>query len=247
MKILKLALLAIGAVFILGAAGFLAYSQIATAEPEPLALDALTSDDEVEVEVGDWLVFKPRAGQPATGLVFYPGALVDPRAYAPFARDIASEGYLVVIPSMPLNLAVFGQGEAQKVIEANPAVENWAVGGHSLGGVMASQFIKDYPWAADGLTLWGAYPSEGSDISCRVLEAVSIYGTRDGLTEPTDIEAARHLLPPDTDFVAIEGGNHAQFGWYGPQSRDLPADIDHLDQQAQTVAATLQMLARLSQ
>jgi pimeloyl-ACP methyl ester carboxylesterase len=79
------------------------------------------------------------------------------------------------------------------------------------------------------------------------LKAVSIFGTNDGLSSPEEIETARELLPPDTNYVAIEGGNHAQFGWYGPQRGDLPAEISHQEQQTQAVAATVQLLATLNE
>ena len=39
------------------------------------------------------------------------------------------------------------------------------------------------------------------------------------------------------NIVEIEGGNHAQFGNYGPQKGDPPAAISAQEQQAQTVAA----------
>jgi hypothetical protein len=227
------------------ALGTVAYTQLATAGPEVVAEEALLSTAGVQVESDDWLVFRPIRSAPTTGLIFYPGGLVDPRAYAPYAQDIAAAGYLVVIPPMPLNLAILKAGEAENVIEAFPEVENWAVGGHSLGGVVASQFIKDYPWAADGLILWGAYPAGGSDVSCRVLDAVSVYGTRDGLSTPEEILASQSLLPPETTYVPIEGGNHAQFGWYGPQKGDLPAQISHQEQQAQTVAVTIRLLEQI--
>ena len=114
--------------------GTIAYTQIATAGPEAVAEEALLPTAEVDVESDDWLVFRPVQTTPTTGLVFYPGGLVDPRAYAPYAQDIAAAGFLVVIPPMPLNLAILNSGEAQKVIEAFPEIDNWAVGGHSLGG-----------------------------------------------------------------------------------------------------------------
>jgi hypothetical protein len=52
-------------------------------------------------------------------------------------------------------------------------------------------------------------------------------------------------LPPSTEWTAIEGGNHAQFGWYGPQSGDNEATISREEQQEQMVAATLQLLRQL--
>jgi pimeloyl-ACP methyl ester carboxylesterase len=161
------------------------------------------------------------------------------------AQDIAAQGYLVAIPSMPLNLAVLGIGRAQEVIDANPQIQHWAVGGHSLGGAMAAQFIKDYPWAAEGLVLWGAYPSGYTDISCRVLQAASIYGTNDGLSSPEEIEATKELLPPDTIYLALEGGNHAQFGYYGPQRGDLDPHLSQQEQRDRVVEATVDLLSAL--
>ena len=42
--------------------------------------------------------------------------------------------------------------------------------------------------------------------------------------------------------MEIEGGNHAQFGNYGPQKGDQPATISAEEQQAQTVAAIEEFL-----
>jgi hypothetical protein len=59
------------------------------------------------------------------------------------------------------------------------------------------------------------------------------------------IEASAALLPSDAAFVPIEGGNHAQSGWYGPQSGDNPAGISHAEQQAHVVMATAALLERM--
>ena len=233
------------AIVVIALLGFVAYTQIATSRPDQVAQEALQSSSNVQVESGEWLLFQPAGEQPTTGLVFYPGGLVDPQAYAPFAQDIAAQGYLVAIPSMPLNLAVLGIGQAQEVIDAHPEIQHWAVGGHSLGGAMAAQFIKDYPRAAEGLVLWAAYPSADTDISCRVLKAVSIYGTNDGLSSPEEIKTTQELLPPDTVYVALEGGNHAQFGYYGPQRGDLDPELSQQEQRKQVVEATVNLLAGL--
>ena len=225
--------------------GFVVYAKFSTASPQPEALTAMQSTSEVEVITDGWLAFVPRETLPTTGFVFYPGGLVDPRAYAPMAQDIAAEGSLVVIPRMPLNLAVFGSGKATDVIQAFPEIELWAIGGHSLGGAMAGQYAHRNPTSVSGLALWAAFPSEGSDLSPRNLAATSIYGTRDGLVSFEEIEASRQLLPAETKYVAVEGGNHAQFGWYGPQKGDLPATLSHAEQHAQTVAATVALLERI--
>jgi dienelactone hydrolase len=208
----------------------------------PEALAALESDAQVHVETDPWLVFRPVTQDPTTGLILYPGGRVDPRAYAPTARALAEEGYLVVIVPMPLNLAFFAPGRAADVMTAFPGVEDWAIGGHSLGGAMAANFAYGNPETAQGLVLWASYPAGSDDLSGRDLAVSSIYGTRDGLATGDEIGASRSLLPPDTQWTAIEGGNHAQFGWYGPQSGDNEATISREEQQAQIVAATLQLL-----
>jgi hypothetical protein len=213
--------------------------------PEPAALAALESDAGVQVETGRWLVFTPLDAAPRVGLVFYPGARVDARAYAPAARAIAAQGYLVVIVPMPLRLAFFNGNSAQAVRAAYPEIGAWAVGGHSLGGVAAAQFVDGHPDAVQGLVLWAAYPPEGADLSGRALAVVSVYGTLDGLALPGDVLAAVPQLPPSTLWVPIEGGNHSQFGRYGLQSGDNPATISPETQQARTVAATVEMLARI--
>jgi pimeloyl-ACP methyl ester carboxylesterase len=130
---------------------------------------------------------------------------------------------------------------------AYPEIDDWAVGGHSLGGAMAARFAYQNPAAVQGLVLWAAYPASTDDLSSQDVRVTSIYGTRDGLATGDKIAASRPLLPPDTTWVAIEGGNHAQFGWYGPQSGDNPATISREDQQAQIVAATLAQLLSLAE
>ena len=66
----------------------------------------------------------------------------------------------------------------------------------------------------------------------------SIFGTLDGLTTVNDIEESRVRLPADAAFVAVEGGNHAYFGWYGDQRGDNPATIAREQQQQIVVEGT---------
>jgi len=229
---------------ILALAGFVIWAKTAAA-PMPEALAALESDAQVLVETEPWLIFRPVSQNPTVGLVIYPGGRVDPRAYAPAAREIAAEGYLAVIAPMPLNLAVLSPNRVADVIAAFPEIRRWALGGHSLGGSMAARYAHQNPESVQALVLWAAYPAASDDLSDASLATTSIFGTRDGLTTKDDIEASQTRLPSDTNWVAIEGGNHAQFGWYGSQSGDLIATITREDQQQQTVAATLNLLSRL--
>ena len=236
-------LLPLALILVLG--GFVTWAST-PATPMPEALAALQSDGEVQVGMESWLVFRPIADNPTVGLVLYPGGRIDPRAYASAAHALAREGYLVVIVRMPLNLAVFAPDRAADVMAAFPEIDCWAVGGHSLGGAMAARFAYQNSGAVQGLVLWAAYPASTDDLSGRTLAVASIYGTHDGLATGDKIAAARPLLPGNTHWVAIEGGNHAQFGWYGPQSGDGNATVSREEQQKQIVAATLALLARLA-
>ena len=213
--------------------------------PMPEALAALESDATVLVSVENgWYIFRPLAAQPTTGFIFYPGGRVDARAYAPQVRAIAEQGYLGVITPMPLNLAIFGLNQAADVVKAFPNIQYWAVGGHSLGGAMAARFVQSNPTTVQGIVFWASYPD--IDLSTFSLKAVSIYGTNDAVAQGAGIQNSDKLLPADTPFVAIEGGNHSGFGWYGLQPGDNEATISRADQMAQTVTATADLLASLS-
>lgn len=213
----------------------------------PAAQTALQSTNTVDFEDQGWLIFKPTAAKPATGFIFYPGGFVPPAAYAPLTRDIAAGGYLVVIPPMPLNLAVLDANEAADIIPAFPDIRYWAIGGHSLGGAMAANFTPNNPATIAGLVLWAAYPAANNDLSSYQGAVTTIYGTADGVAQLSDIEASRTLLPGQTIYAPIQGGNHTQFGWYGKglQARDNPASISRDEQQQQIIENTLNLLAAI--
>jgi pimeloyl-ACP methyl ester carboxylesterase len=233
----------LGSMLLFGGVGFVLWAQNALG-PGQRALDALHSNSEVLVSESDYIVFQPAEGMPETGLIFYPGGRVDYRSYAPALREIASQGYLVVLVPAPLNLMVFDPNAAEAVFPKYPQITHWAVGGHSLGGAMAANFLYAHPDAAEALVLWASYPASSNGLSASGLRVLSVYGTLDmGGLEPFD--ASRAVLPADTTWVIIQGGNHAQFGDYGFQPGDNAATISPADQQAQVVAATADFLAGL--
>jgi hypothetical protein len=243
-RAVKFSLVGLLAVILLGGAGFMIWASMPS-QPMPEAMAALVADDQVKVDDLTWFVFKPAHSDPRSGLIFYPGGRVDARAYAPLARSIAESGYLVVIVPMPLNLAIFGSNRAQEVIDTYAGVQRWAIGGHSLGGAMAARFAYQNPASVQGLVLMASYPASSDDLSDYDLKVLSIYGTQDAVMADGSIEDSRALLPGDTRWAAIEGGNHAQFGWYGSQSGDGQATISRREQQAAVVGETLQLLRDL--
>jgi dienelactone hydrolase len=227
-------------ILLVAVVGFVLWAN-ATPPPGPDALAALGSDEEVRVVEDDGYAFVP--AEPAgTGLVLYPGARVDPASYAVAARHIAQAGYLVVVPEVTLNLAFLDRDAADGVMEDFPEVDRWVVGGHSLGGAMAADYAGDHGEEVAGLVLWAAYPGEDEDLSSLDVEVASVFGTRDGVTTPEEIDDSRDRLPADTNFVAIDGGNHAQFGDYGPQDGDNPATVSSEEQQSLAARATLEVL-----
>lgn len=243
----KKILIALGIILLIAITGFVIWAETPLG-PMPEAEAALQSDATVQVQTEPWYTFMPTGEAKDTGFIIYPGGRVDPVSYAPTARAIAEAGYPVVLVPMPLNLAVFGVGKAADVIEAHPEVTTWAIGGHSLGGAMAANFTVKNPDAVEGLVLWAAYPASSDDLSgFDTLAVSSISATNDGLATPDKIDASRPLLPASTTWLPIQGGNHAQFGWYGPQPRDGQATITREDQQAQIVAATVALLETIGQ
>jgi dienelactone hydrolase len=240
-RLLLRVLAAIGVFTGVAVIGFVVWGstpQPATSE----ALQALVSDSVVVVEAEPWITFSPAGQATQAGLIVYPGGHVDPRAYAPLARQIAAQGYRVVIVPMPLALAVMAPNRALQVMAQDPSIEMWAVGGHSLGGAMAARFAFTHPDAVDGLVLWASYPASTDDLSSFDIVVASIYGTLDGLSTGDKIDASRPLLPAGTRWVPIEGGNHAQFGNYGLQAGDGQATITAEEQQAQAAGATVALL-----
>jgi hypothetical protein len=191
------------------------------------------------------ITLRPTAAASTTGLVFYPGALVDPRAYVPNLLPLAEAGHPVVIIKVPYNIAFFDPNGAGAVMDSNPEVERWVVGGHSLGGVMASSVAGRDDDRVRGLLLWASFPN-GSIADRTELVAMSIYGSEDELTTPADIEDSRDRLPPDATFVEVVGGNHAFFGDYGTQSGDGEASITREDAQRQIRAASLDLMGEVA-
>ena len=71
-----------------------------------------------------------------------------------------------------------------------------------------------------GAYIYGDYPDE---------KTLTIYGSLN--------QSVEDHIDYTENIVEIQGGNHAQFGNYGPQKGDLPAEISAQEQQSQTVAA----------
>jgi len=249
MRLIRKLLILAGIVLVVVLAGSAAVWTVLNSRnaARPEATAALSADATVAVSriLGqDWYVFTPAATTPDTGFIIYPGGFVEPVAYAPAAREIAAQGYLVVLDPMPLNLAVTAAESADAIVAAFPNIRAWAIGGHSLGGAMAAQYVRTNPGVMVGLALWAAYPAANTDLSATPLEVVVLYGDADGLAAVEEVMGGAPRLTADARFVLISGANHTQFGAYGEglQRGDTPATISRDEQRAAVVAATVAML-----
>ena len=110
---------------------------------------------------------------------------------------------------------------------------------------MAANLLDNQSELVDGLILWASFPAGSDNLADAPIKSISIYETQDGVATVKEVERSKSLLPNSTQWIAIDGGNHAQFGWYGQQSGDLPSTISQADQQKLIVAATVGFLETL--
>ena len=228
---LKIVLMAVLAVIVAGAIGFGVYVGDYY-HADDAALAAMEPTDTVAVqrlEDGD-IAFVP--GAPRAGIVFYPGGKVQAEAYAPLMRDLADRGSLCVIVCMPFNLAVLDANGADGVQGRFPAVRRWILMGHSLGGVMAAGYLDGHARSWDGLVLLGAYST--ADLSDDGVTVLSVTGDSDGVLDRRAAADNVGNLGEDARELVIPGGNHAQFGSYGPQDGDGEAGLSPEEQRALT-------------
>lgn len=215
--------------------------------PLPEAVTALESDNVVLVTHQPWLTFYPVQTAPTTGFIFYPGGRIDPQGYAPLMKSIASAGYLVVVPEMPINMAAFRPNIADEIIPTYPEVSRWVIGGHSVGGTMAAQYTHTHRDAIVGLAIWASYPADSADLSDADLPVILIYGNLDPRVNDESVAERQHLLPADTRYLRIDGGDHHQFGSYEITPKEHHATIDRASQQEQIIEQTLNLLDAVSE
>ncbi|HGF8033720.1 TPA: alpha/beta hydrolase [Enterococcus faecium] len=216
----------IGLVIILGllGGGGYYYIQQNTYEPSSEAQKVVKEGRNKE----DYLFFEGEKKNQAKSplLIFYPGALIDPESYSIWAQDLAKNGYSVAIVKMPLDLAVIGGNKADKIKEDFPD-SDYVIGGHSLGGVMAS------------------YPDKKGTLKESAVPVLSITATKDKVLNQKAYEEAKQYLPERTEYVSINGGNHGGFGSYGEQKGDGEAEISNADQQTVIVNTLENWLKKL--
>lgn len=231
-------------IVLLGGALLLFLNQEAPANS--INFEAMESDALVRVsENKDVIIFEPTTMKSHKALVYYQGANVAPESFAYAARKIAEAGIHVFLVKMPFSLAIFDIGAAYSYPEQYPEIESWALGGFSLGGSSASFALANKESRYEALVLYASYTDEKHSLRDKALRVLSLSGSNDGLATPQDIEKSKTLLPADTTYLVIPGGNHTQFALYGNgkiQKGDNKASLSAMEQQRIVIDATVNFL-----
>jgi len=214
--------------------------------PLPEAVQALESDNLIQVKIDPWLTFIPAKSVPATALIFYPGGRIAPQGYSSLMRTIAMDGYLVIVPKMPLNMAPFNINIAKEIQAYFPEIDHWVIGGHSVGGTMAAQYTDNHLEEIDGLIFWASYPANNVNLANHDLPVILIYGSSDPRVNAESVKKRTDLLPQNSQIIRIEGGDHHQFGSYQINPKDHLATTSRVSQHQQIIQATLDLLATVS-
>jgi predicted alpha/beta-hydrolase family hydrolase len=214
----------------------------------------LQSDTFVDVSVSVTSIeFTPIPDTAGVALVFYPGALVAPKAYAPMAREIAEAGYKVVILKLPWGLAPLDAQQialaerTRRTVSADDRKRKWVVGGHSRGGALAAKYARDYSGTLAGLLLVGTSHPRDFDLSGLAIDVTKVFGSEDGLASEEEVRQYGPNLPRSTTWHRIQGGNHSQFAKYGWQLGDGKAHVSRGEQHEATVGAILKQMGRIGQ
>ncbi len=184
------------------------------------------SDAVVQTVVDGNLVYMPENAK--TGMIFYPGGKVDHMAYVPLMKACASRGILCVLVQVPFRLAVLDINAADGIVNRYPDIENWYIGGHSLGGSMAATYAKKHSNEYRGLILLGSYST--TDLSETSLAVLSVYGSEDRVLNLKKYEKYKTNLPTEMTEIVLNGGCHAYFGMYGKQDGDGIPSITNEEQ-----------------
>ena len=201
---------------------------------EDEAAEALKSTETVTVEKisGIKYAFVPK-GEIKAGLIFYPGAKVEWIAYAPVMQEMANKGILCVLCHMPGNIAFFNTNAANGIQKKYSSVKDWYIGGHSLGGVVAANYVSGHLDEYKGIIFFASYTTK--DLSNSNLKCLSLLGDKDTVLDMDSYNKNKSNMPKNAIEYTIKGGCHSYFGVYCPQDGDGVPEIER-DEQIKIIA-----------
>jgi hypothetical protein len=226
LKIILVSLLSLIAILLLG---FYMYT-LDYSKSDDSVKALISTSNNIEVDKNITTVTSTIQTDESIGLIFYPGGKVESSAYLPLLEKISQRGITCFLVDMPLNLAIFDLDAATTVMESHSEIDRWYLAGHSLGGAMASSYVKDNYENLDGLILLAAYPLNDAPI-----DTICIYGSFDTVLDQTKLDGVSNKFE-------ISGGNHAYFGNYGKQKGDGVAAITREEQQDITLNKIMEFI-----
>jgi len=187
-------------------------------------------------DTDEYISFVPKVDSTMISLLFFPGALVQPDAYAPLLKDLAMRGYSTYIQKIPFRIAITDNMEDKALNKAYSKINSssdkkWIIVGHSRGGRMAANYAAKYSQTLSGMILLGTSHPKEKDLTQIDIPVLKLSASEDGLASPSEISQFAKNLPVNTNFVMIDGGNHSQFGYYGFQFGSGKATLTLEEQQ----------------
>lgn len=198
------------------------------------------------------LAFLPTHIRHDTAVIFLCGAGIAAEAYAPLLHPIANAGYAVHVVRLPLRFAPTESHKkeaidrATQLIQNHPETSRWIIAGHSLGAALSCRIVKAKVPGIAGVVLLGTTHPKQDDLSWCLLPVTKVYATNDRIAPPEVVLANKRLLPANSKWVEIKGGNHSQFGHYGHQLFDGTPTISRSEQQQMVRSALLTALDSVS-
>lgn len=233
-KVLKTIWITIGLIFTF----WLFYSS----QSHGVSDQSLESNDKITTQnTSDYYSFTPKTVFKNV-FVFYPGAMIDPKAYVPLCRKIVENNIQVYLIKMPWRLASNGYNKPKELHLFNDSTKTYILSGHSLGAKMAAQFVFENPELIDKLILIGSSHPKNISLADSKIPILKIYGSNDGVADEKSILENKSKLPKTAKFKKIEGANHSQFGYYGFQLGDSQATITREKQQVETLKNILEFI-----
>lgn len=203
------------------------------------------------VETSEYYLFEAANPITDTCYIYYPGGMVHEESYGPYMEMMAEKGVHSFLLRLTFDMALFETDAADGAKNSEFAKANckkFALGGHSLGALGIAAYGQEHP--EDGLVFIGGYPDEsqfeeGGSMQDHKGPAINIAARNDLLATVQEVEEAKPLMPKNTEYVIIEGANHANFGYYGTQGGDGEATISREEQHELLVKYTLQLINRM--